>query len=303
MKILLTGATGFIGSQLTKHLLSEGHSVAILVRPESNLDVLQYIISNIKVYVIDYTYTGLLQAVGDEQPDIVIHLASLFLSQHNPNDTSRLIESNINFPVQLLEVMCQLGVKQFLNTGTSWQHYENHIYSPVNLYAATKQGFEAILSYYVQVKNFKVITLKLFDTYGAGDTRQKLFSLLRKAAKTGEVLKMSYGEQSLDLVYISDVVKAYSLMIKKLSKVKESECYAISSSTQIKLKKLVQLYSKCLGKDLEVKWGALPYREREVMNPWSSYELVPDWVASVSLSEGIILMEKDYNIKGLLSQV
>ena len=71
--------------------------------------------------------------------------------------------------------MKEVGVKILVNTGTSWQHYENKDYSPVNLYAATKQSFEAILQYYVEVASLKAITLKLFETYGLDDPRPNFF--------------------------------------------------------------------------------------------------------------------------------
>ena len=69
------------------------------------------------------------------------------------------MSSNITFGTQLVEAMVANGCYQFVNTGTSWQHYENDEYNPVNLYAATKQAFEDILRYYVETSALRVITL------------------------------------------------------------------------------------------------------------------------------------------------
>ena len=293
VKVFLTGATGFIGSQLAQRLVAEGHELAIVVRPESQLDILQAVLPQMQVHVYDGSYASLLHAMQAAKPEVVIHVASLFLAQHKPEDVARLVESNLNFPTQLLEAMSQLGIKQLINTGTSWQHYQNEDYNPVNLYAATKQAFETLLAYYVEAQGFKAITLKLFDTYGPGDTRPKLFSLLRKVARTGEVLRMSSGEQLLDLVYIDDVLAAYLLAMTRLPKVTKVECYAVSNLARLSLRELVLIYRETAGLAVKVEWGGLPYRTREVMVPWYKGAVMPGWEPKVPLRLGIEQMERN----------
>ncbi len=300
MKVLLTGATGFIGSQLTQRLVNEGHEVAIVVRPESKLDILQAVLLRIQVHAYDGSYPSLMRALESAQPEIVIHVASLFRTQHKPEDVARLVESNLTFPTQLLEAMSQHGIKQLINTGSSWQHYQNEAYSPVNLYAATKQAFEALLTYYVEANGFKAITLKLFDTYGPGDSRPKLFSLLRKAARTGDTLRMSPGEQLLDLVYVDDVLDAYLLAMRRLPEVTNVECYAVTNQARLTLRELVRIYGETVGRAVNVEWGGLPYRSREVLEPWNGNDVVPGWLAGVALADGIVLMEQDSKTCGLL---
>lgn len=119
MKLLLTGATGFIGSQLAHRLLAEDYALAILVRSDSNLDALRSVLPQIQVHIYDGSYASLLHTLEVARPSLVCHVASLFLAQHKSEDISRLIESNLNFPTQLLEAMNQVGVKQLINVGTS----------------------------------------------------------------------------------------------------------------------------------------------------------------------------------------
>lgn len=293
MKVILTGATGFIGSQLAHRLIAEGHDVAIVVRPKSQLNILQAVLPQIQARVYDGSYVSLLRALEAAKPEVVIHAASLFLAQHIPEDDVRLVESNLNFPTQVLQAMSDLGIKRFINTGTSWQHYQNVAHNPVNLYAATKQAFEALLAYYVEAQGFKVITLKLFDTYGPGDTRPKLFSLLRKAAWSGETLRMSPGEQLLDLVYVDDVLDAYLLAMARLPELTNAECYAVSNHKRMTLREIVYIYARTVGRTVNVEWGALPYRHREVMDPWSKGQVIPKWAPKVQASEGIERMERN----------
>jgi nucleoside-diphosphate-sugar epimerase len=78
----------------------------------------------------------------------VIHLAALVQSQkHSSQDIDRLLDTNIKFATKVLEISVSANVQWFINTGTFWQNFQNAEYSPVNLYAATKQAFEIIAKY------------------------------------------------------------------------------------------------------------------------------------------------------------
>jgi nucleoside-diphosphate-sugar epimerase len=285
---LVTGATGFVGSHLARHLVREGWQVHIVTRSDSKLiDAPEF--KQMTNHVHDGSTQGMVACVAQAKPDVVFHLASLFLLQHATKDVESLVQSNVLFGNQLLEAMKVNGVSRIVNTSTSWQHYNNEDYNPVCLYAATKQAFEAILEYYVQACDIKAITLKLFDTYGSDDRRPKLFNLLNKAAKTGEPLDMSAGEQLIDLVHINDVTEAYVIAAQRLldGQVSQHERYAVSSGQPLPLKALVQLYSEVSGQAVAVNWGARPYRYREVMVPWTKGLLLPQWRKSINLIEGL----------------
>ena len=292
---LVTGGTGFVGSNLVRRLVSDGWETHIIVRNSSDLGILSGVKQSIQVHIHDGSTEGLVEIVKVVSPQVVFHLASLFLAQHTSQDIDRLIHSNLLFSTQLVEAMSANGVRSLINTGTSWQHYENKDYSPVCLYAASKQAFEAILTFYTEVSNLSAITLKLYDTYGPNDSRAKLFTLLRKTARTQEPLLMSPGEQLIDLVYIDDVLDAYLIAADRLlqNKVNHHAIYAITSGNPIKLRDLVDAYSQITDKPLPVEWGARPYRPREVMVPWNRGEIIPSWEPKVPLSVGIARMERN----------
>lgn len=286
---LVTGGSGFIGSHLVSRLIKEQWDVHVITRSTTKAATLQTFGNDITIHAHDGSTASMMNILFDTRPDVVFHLASLFITQHEPEDVEMLIESNIKFGVQLLEGMKANGIDKLIFAGTSWQHYENKDYCPVNLYAATKQAFESILAYYLDSAPLKSITLKFFDTYGPRDQRPKIFQLLQQTALHKTKLAMSPGEQLIDMVYIDDVVEAFMLAAERLllHKVERREEYAVSSGRPIPLKELVTLYEKITCKKLDIMWGGKPYRTREVMFPWNKGKLLPAWKPEVSLEEGL----------------
>lgn len=104
---------------------------------------------------------------------------------------------------------------------------------------------------------------------------------------------MSPGEQLIDLVHIDDVISAYTIAAERLiSKgVQLHEIYAVSSGELVSLKALVKIYEEAIHVKLPIQWGGRPYREREVMTPWSLGKTLPNWEPKISLREGILRAE------------
>lgn len=284
MKILLTGATGFVGSHLITALKKE-HEVHILVRPSSTYNHLGIK----KVFVFNNNIEELSLYLLKNKIEGIVHLASLYIAQHKAEQIKDMIYSNIYLGTALLEAATKGNVRWFLNTGTIWQNYNSshHEYHPVNLYAASKEAFIKMAAYYIESTTLKFCTLKLCDTYGPNDTRRKLFSLFKDYADKGSILEMSPGEQKLDILHIDDVIDGFKTLIKHLSSEKELEAsYVLSSGYQYSLKELANLFSDFYGKPLQIHFGGMPYRKREVMLPYKG-NILPDWEAKINLEEGI----------------
>jgi nucleoside-diphosphate-sugar epimerase len=283
---LITGATGFVGGHLVRRLLAADWDVHAIVRADSREPART--VTNIERHEHDGTIESMIAVLERVRPEVVVHLASLFLSDHEPADVDGLIRSNLAFGTQLLEAMYRTGVRDIVNTGTAWQHYESRDYSPVNLYAATKQAFEAILQYYVEAHSLRAITLTLHDTYGPGDTRRKLVSLLSKIAVEPHPLAMSAGEQQIELVHVDDVTRAYTIAADRLRAgvVAGHEKYVVASEAPRKLREVVEIFERVAGTKLPIDWGVRPYRSREVMVPWVGGHRLPGWLPEIDLATG-----------------
>lgn len=283
-KILVTGASGFIGKHLALALVAEGYEVASLARrPQSSP-------AGVAEFITDGSYSSIVSAIQSFHPQLVIHLATLYLPQHRPEDLDALVEGNISFGLKLLEAMVKTGLLQLINTGTMFQHYGNSVYSPINLYAAMKQAFEDLIQHYAESNQVKVIHLKISDSYGSNDTRVKVYSFLKRALETREKVEFSPGEQLVDPVHIDDVVAAYLLAVKNFSALTRDQpvsTFRISSENAVSLKTLSQIFEEVSGQSLNIAWGAKPYRVREVRSPYSRFEWVPGWKPKISLKQGI----------------
>lgn len=288
-KIIVTGATGFVGSNLVKYLLNKEFQIAVIVREDSNLSNLEGVINDIEIYCYDNNLKNLISFFKKINSEFIFHLASNFIAEHEFKQVDSLVESNITFGLHLLEAMRVSGVKKLINTGTSWQHYNNEEYNPVCLYAATKQAFESLIEYYVQAEGFSVITLKLFDTYGENDKRPKLINLLNKYADEDTELNMSAGEQILNLVHVLDVCNAYYNAFRLISTNDNNEhnIYSVKHNESYSLKDVIRLFEKVTAKSIKVKWGQRPYRKREVMELWRNGKTLPNWEAQITLEQGL----------------
>jgi nucleoside-diphosphate-sugar epimerase len=282
---LVTGVTGFVGGKLAERLLGERWAVHALLRETSSEEGVP---SGVSLHRHDGSVEGLTGIVAATKPDVVFHLASLYLADHRADQVDALIASNIGFPAQLAEAMTAAGATRLINTGTAWQHFEGQEYNPVNLYAATKQAALDLLRYYHEARGLSVLTLKLFDTYGAGDKRRKLVQLLVDAASSGERLGMSAGEQVIDLTHVDDVVAAFAVAAERLMEAGAPlrEEFFVSGE-RMSVVELVGLVGDVLEAPIDARLGERPYRPREVMQPVrvSARDVLPGWARKTSLRE------------------
>lgn len=286
--ILITGGTGFIGSNLVKKMQRDGYSLLLLTHNKH--------IESAGSGVEEWQYTGnideLKKLFQTKKIKGIIHLATCFAPAHTYEQIPRMINSNIELGTLLLDCAYNAGVSFFLNIGTFWQHYNADEYNPVNLYAATKQALEDIAAYYRIISDVKICTLCLNDTYGRGDTRKKIFPLWKElAADPQRTMEMSAGEQIIDILHIDDVVAGIihlmKMMLDNAPQISGDYIFYLSATDKYTLRETAEIFEKVCGNKLNIKWGIKPYRLREVMLPACYGKLLPGWKSRISLVDGI----------------
>lgn len=277
-RALVTGATGFVGGHVVRRLMDDGWAVDALVR-----DPAAALPAGVTIHPIPGPIDDLIALVAGVAPDVCFHLATAFRGVHVPADIEPMVTANVGFGTALAEAVSQAGSCTFVNTGTVWQHYDARAYSPVSLYAATKQAFTDVLRFYEEVAGLPVVTLELTDTYGPGDPRPKLLPILLRAAREGTQLQMTDGTQLIDLLHVDDAVSA----LLATAAGTPGAIYGASGGETLTLRDLVARFEAVSGLEVDAEWGVRAARPREMMKPWMVSGPPPGWSASVSLDDGI----------------
>ncbi|WP_208996363.1 NAD-dependent epimerase/dehydratase family protein [Pseudovibrio ascidiaceicola] len=277
-RILVTGASGYIGSKLTESLLAvENTEVHLILRDKSKLN--PKFTAKCKLHLYDGNFEDLKQLFRKHPISQVYHLAAWSGFETPAEQLNELINSNLLFITHLLEAMKGSECRLIVNTGSYWQKNDTADYAPYCLYAATKQAAEVIIDHYIRNHDFSAITLHLHDVYGDDDPRKKIFNLVDDAAATGNMLQMSGGEQHMRLIHVDDVIEAYlcagQLLTSDKQHTHKHKLYDVGGSSA-SLKSLVEAYLKNRKAKANIDWGSLPYREKQIMKPYLGDSL-PGW--------------------------
>jgi len=274
MNILITGATGFIGSHLVERLLEEKkHKLILIKRKTSDIWRIKDFINKCLVY--DYDKLEDLDKIffQNQSIDVVIHLAS-FINRENEDKEKKIetIKTNITFPVYLLEKCVEAKIKYFINTGSFFEYKrsskpinERLPLEPFNFYAASKISFETFLKYYCYSKKIKAITLKLAYPFGEKDNKNRFINILMKSFIKSELIETTKCEQKWDFIYVKDVVEAYIKAINYLKNLKEYEVFNIGTGKVFYFKKIIEKIRKITKMRGKILIGKKPYRINEIM--------------------------------------
>lgn len=287
-RVLITGATGFIGSHLARSLIPEAR-VFGLFREPLNVEYVEEFEAQLTWLPYDGSYESVEQALQVSRPDMVYHLATYYTGKHSGQETPKLLQSNVILGAYLLEAMASSRCTRLVYTTSVMEHYKGAAYRPLNLYAATKRAFSDLMDYYIDSGLLRAATLVLTDTYGPDDRRPKILNLIREAVHTNAQIALSTGTQDYDIVYIDDVVQALLLAGRHLER--EEGClnrsFQVCSDGVCSLRETVELMLQVNGLTLDAVWGARPPAEREMKQAVRVYPTVPEWTQQVSLEEGL----------------
>jgi nucleoside-diphosphate-sugar epimerase len=290
-RVLVTGATGFIGSRLTRGLIADGVDVAVVARANSSLDQLGDAANQVETLRHDGSTGQLSTFVKSFSPDIVFHLAANFIGVHGNDDVEPLIADNVGFTAQVCEAAVAAECHCLVAAGTAWQHAKSPpgemVPTPNSLYAATKQAAEDIIAYYAQTGALSSIVLKIYDSYGPGDPRRKFLSALAAASAAGKTLDATSGKQQLHLVHVDDITAAFRHAGAMLTSSATSghHSYTLPLAEAVTLKGVVATWQEATGHPVDIAWGARPDRPGEIMVPWEGARL-PGWEPKIPLKTG-----------------
>lgn len=280
VKVLVTGATGFIGSHLAERLVNDGYDIVILKRSTSDTKRITPISNRVTFYDLDKN--GMKAIVEKEPVDLIIHAATCY--GRKGETIEKLIESNITFPSFLIDIALNNGLKGFINADTSTE-------DTYSLYSSTKKAFLHILNYFHKEKDLKIINLQLEYVYGPGDDDSKFIPLLIKGILNDSPVRASLGIQKRDFIFVEDVVDAFVKAVDFIRKMnKDCISIEIGSGESMSFKKLADILEKLTSKKSIINWGAIDYRKNEIFSLKAdlkkAYEFL-GWEPKYDLEEGL----------------
>lgn len=287
MKILVTGATGFLGSQLVKALRLDGHTVIILKRSTSDCSRIQDVLPDLITYDTD---RGEWEAPFFEQGrmDVIIHTATCY--GRNNESNAMLVDANVTFPLKLLDVAIRFGTPVFLNTDTFSSaplRLSRHL-QPYNL---TKRQFREWGKSMADTSSLQFINVRLEHMYGPYDNTNKFVSsVIKSCLENQPELRLTEGKQARDFIYVDDVVSAFRVLLENAACLPAGYAeYQVGTSKATSIREFVELVRQMTQSSTVLKFGSIAYHDLEIMH--SQADIRPlqalGWNPQVELEDGL----------------
>ena len=256
MKLLITGGTGFLGSNLARHLVDRGHEVSVLARNSSSLARLHS--HENRLNVLEFvSVADIRELVSRARPDCIIHTACNY--GRAGESFGEITATNLMFPLALLDAAISNGTGSFINTDTSLDKY-------LNPYTLSKKQFAEWGQWLAGEQRIQFINVLLEHMFGPGDSASKFTThVIRSCLQEAQKLKLSPGEQKRDFIYIDDVVSAYHTILNNLERLQHFEDLPLGSGHAVSIREFVETVCKLTGTRTKPEFGAFPYRENEAM--------------------------------------
>jgi CDP-paratose synthetase len=277
MRIVLTGATGFLGSHLAHAFISAGHQVAAIVRASSDTRRLSTILTQLEL--IDAACLD--KSLAAIQPEVIVHTATCY-GRHGEKATE-LLQANLLLPLQLLEHTAAAGSFLFINTDTT-------LPSDLNQYALSKSQFVEWCRSLANYGN-RIANVRLEYVYGPGDDETKFpTQVVRACVRQVPEFKLSPGEQLRDFIYIDDAVAAYMVLLEGARlQSKPWRNYGLGTGATTSVAEFAETAKRESASLTRLNFGALPYRAKEPMRLCAKVGTLKSlgWRHEISLVEGI----------------
>jgi UDP-glucose 4-epimerase len=295
-RVLITGGSGFIGANLARRALTDGHEVHLILRPGHRTWRVHDIARQVHAHDVDLVNAADVRAaVARVRPDWVFHLAAhgAYATQ---TEMKTMVETNLMGCVSLLDACVSTGVAAFVNAGSSSEYgYKDHApdeqecLDPNSAYAVTKAAATHYARLIARTLDFNAVTLRLWSIYGPYEEPTRLIPTLLVHALNGRWPPLVSPDTARDFVFIDDAVDAL-LQVAASPSLARGSVHNVCTGVQSTLRDVVDEARRLTGLNVEPIWGTMPPRAWDT-NVWvgSPERMTKDvgWRAQTSLTSGL----------------
>ncbi|GJL60503.1 MAG: NAD-dependent dehydratase [Nitrospirales bacterium] len=281
--VMVTGASGFLGSHLCRHLLTRGGEVHAISRSpqdrqkggpiwwQSNLE----------------DFGAVRRLFESIKPDVIFHLSGLVSGIQNRELVLPTFHSLLTSTVNLLTIATERGCQRIVLAGSLNEPPDDRESIPSSPYAAAKWASSGYGRMFHALYGTPVVIVRTFMTYGPGQETRKLIPTVALSLLKGESPKLSSGKWKADWIYVDDVIEGF-LAAAHVSQI-EGTTVDLGSGTLVTVRELVERLVEVVGRGAQPLFGALPDR---VLEPARKAEVLQTfeklgWKPKVSLKSGL----------------
>ena len=297
-RVVVTGATGFIGSALVRRLSGAGIQTLCFVRPGSTRRNRLENLPNVELVEISSSGCDLSKRLVELKPELVYNLGSAGVNPDD-RDPAFLLAGNVGLITALVTALQNASPSRLIHIGSCSEYApaeagrlldENAAVNPPSIYGAAKACAFMYGGALAARLNVPFITLRLFGVYGPGEAPHRLVPSVISHLQRNEPIELTGGEQVRDLIYVDDAVEAL-LAAAACEELQAGSAYNVCSSRAIKIRQVAECVAECMHKPKSLlRFGQRPYRDDEPM--WivgdnRRFSKLAGWSPQVTLQQGI----------------
>lgn len=265
-RVLVTGAGGFVGANLLRRLVEDGHRVTGVLRPGGDRWRVEGLEGRTELVAVDLRdENALRRLVQRAAPEWTFHLAAHGAYSWQ-RDARRILDTNLTATVALVDACREVGCEAFVHAGSSSEYgFKDHPPSeeepiePNSRYAVAKASATIFCRYVAGYEGFPAVTLRLYSVFGPYEDPRRLVPALVMHGLRNELPPLVAPEVARDFVWVDDVVDALLMAAENASK-RPGAVYNVGSGVQTSVGQLVDIARRVLEIDVEPTWGSMAGR-------------------------------------------
>jgi nucleoside-diphosphate-sugar epimerase len=297
-RVLITGATGFIGSHLTRRLVADGADVHALTSTVSSVYPTRLLDLRDQLTMHEGSLedrSAMDSVVAAARPEFVFHLGAYTHVGKSWQRVDECIQVNVQGTVNLLQALTATDYRRFVYTGTSEIYgdvpvpfREDGPVNPVSPYSVAKYAGERYCRMFVQGRGWPIVMVRPFNAYGPGQTPDRVIPEIIGRALRGGRLAMTKGLQTREFNYVEDLADGF--IRAATAEGVEGEVINLGGGPEVSMRDLATTILQLMGNPVVPEFGALAERPTEIMRMYADTEKTRrllGYTAPTSLEDGL----------------